>query len=267
MLHKNLSKKKFYIIGGLGTIGKETCKLINSYNSKVIILDINFKKWKSIKKNFKSNKIKYENFDCADLKNLEINLKKIFLKHGTPNVLINTSYPTSNNWVKNDFDNINIDEFNENIDSNLVSYCWISKIFADHMKVKKVQGSIINIGSIYGILGQNENFYKNTNLKENFSYPIIKGALVNYTKQMASFYGKYGIRFNLVSPGGIKGNIRGSKNKQNNIFIKKYISEVPLKRMCKPSDIANACLFLGSDDSSYISGVNLVIDGAITAKI
>ena len=267
MLHKNLNKKIFYIIGGLGTIGKVTSNLISNYNAKVIILDINKKKWNSSNKKFGSKKIKYEYFDCTDLKNLEINIKKIFLKYGSPSVLINTSYPITNNWIKNDFKNINIQEFSENIDLNLVSYCWISKIFADHMKRKKIKGSVINIGSIYGIFGQNENFYKNTNLKENFSYPIIKGALVNYTKQMASFYGKYGIRFNLVSPGGIKGNISGSKNKQNHNFIKKYISEVPLRRMCKPSDVANACLFLGSDDSSYISGVNLIIDGAITAKI
>ena len=65
----------------------------------------------------------------------------------------------------------------------------------------KVQGSIINFGSIYGVVGQNLNIYKKTNMRENITYSMVKGGIINLTKQMASYYGRYNIRINCISPG------------------------------------------------------------------
>ena len=67
----------------------------------------------------------------------------------------------------------------------------------------KKQGSIIFLGSIYGVVGQDLNIYMGTGIRENLSYSIIKGGLVNFTKQMASYYGKHNIRVNCICPGGI----------------------------------------------------------------
>ena len=76
---------------------------------------------------------------------------------------------------------------------------------------------------------------------------------------MASYYGKYNIRVNSICPGGIK-----EKN-HNKKFVKKYLDKVPLKRFCRPSDIAANVLFLSSNASSYITGTMIVIDGGWTA--
>ena len=65
----------------------------------------------------------------------------------------------------------------------------------------KVQGSIINFGSIYGVVGQNLNIYKKTNMRENITYSMVKGGIINLTKQMASYYGRYNIRINCISQG------------------------------------------------------------------
>ena len=78
---------------------------------------------------------------------------------------------------------------------------------------------------------------------------------------MASYYGKYNIRVNNLVIGGIKGPIKGSKKKQDKIFLKKFCQKVPLKRMGKPQDIASSVIFLASPASSYITGSNIVIDG------
>ena len=91
------------------------------------------------------------------------------------------------------------------------------------------------------------------------SYSLIKGGINNLTRQMASYYGKFNIRINSLCPGGIEASNHNSK------FIKNYKLRVPLKRLCKESDVASAVLFLSSDASSYITGTNIMVDGGWTA--
>ncbi len=130
---------------------------------------------------------------------------------------------------------------------------------------KKSSGSIINFGSIYGVVGQNLNVYKNTNMKESITYSMVKGGIINLTKQMASYYGRYNIRVNCVSPGGLVGPSAGYSKKQNKNFLKKYSDNVPMKRLGNPNEICGAVLFLGSESASYVTGVNLIVDGGWVA--
>ena len=84
-----------------------------------------------------------------------------------------------------------------------------------------VHGSIIQLSSIYGLVAQDINLYKNTNIKENMTYGIIKSSTIHFTKQMASYYGRYNIRINNLVIGGIKGHINGSKKNQDKLFPRK----------------------------------------------
>ena len=81
---------------------------------------------------------------------------------------------------------------------------------------------------------------------------------------MAAIYGKYGIRVNAISPGGISGKVAGSEQDQNTLFKEKYINKVPLKRMARPEDISGLAVFLASDLSSYITGQSILVDGGIS---
>ena len=124
---------------------------------------------------------------------------------------------------------------------------------------------VILLGSIYGLLGQDKSIYKGTKIRENMSYSIIKGGISGLTKQMASYYGQYNIRINTISPGGILGHSKTTKKKQSSTFIKNYKNKVPLKRLGNATEIASTALFLSSDSSSYITGVDLMVDGGWTA--
>ena len=264
----NLNGKNAYVIGGAGLIGQEIVIGLSSFGAITHILDIDREKGKNLEKKLRLQKlnVNYIYFDCTKI-NLNNKIHKLFSKFGLPNIMINTSYPRSSNWANSNFEDISFNTLKENIEKNLLPYSWLPKIFADIMKLNKINGTIINIGSIYGVVGQNLNYYNNTKMKENMIYTLIKGALINHTKQMASYYGKYNIRFNIISPGGIKGHVAGKSIKQDLKFIKNYIDNVPLKRMCKPSDIASASIFLSSDASNYITGTNLLIDGGITSVL
>ena len=189
------------------------------------------------------------------------NISGLVNKYGCPDILINTSYPVTKNWSKNNFSDINLKDFQKDISFQLISSCWISKIISDLMIKNKKNGRIVMMGSIYGSLAQDMGMYKATKIKESFSYTIIKGGLVNFTKQMASYYGKHNIRINILNSGGIYGKSKMTGKKIDSKFLKRYENRVPMKRMGKTSEIASCILFLVSDASSYVTGEVFTVDG------
>ena len=123
---------------------------------------------------------------------------------------------------------------------------------------KQKSGSIVNIASIYGSVGPDFTIYLGTNMTMPAGYAAIKGGLINLTRYMASYFGPDKIRINSVSPGGIFDN-------QNINFVENYEKKVPLRRMGTPQDIAPSVSFLLSDESKYITGQDLIVDGGWTA--
>ena len=103
----------------------------------------------------------------------------------------------------NNFEDITLSSFGKNMDLHLSSYAWLSNIVAKKMAEAK-KGSIILLSSIYGLRGQDMSIYEGTEMKENMSYSIIKGVISNLVKQMAFYFGKYGVRINAVCPGGFE---------------------------------------------------------------
>tara|TARA_A100001011_G_scaffold375801_1_gene437736 strand:- start:175 stop:963 length:789 start_codon:yes stop_codon:yes gene_type:complete len=252
-----LNNKKAYILGGSGTIGFEICNALNDFGAKVINLDKKFNS--KLKKNIKQIK-----FDFSNLSKIEKKLNQIFKKEGLPDIFVNCSYAFTKDWQRSSFKEVNINSIKKNVDLQLSSNIWISKIVAEKMRKNRIKGNIILLSSIYGVVAQDSEVYKNTKIKVNSIYSAVKGALINHTKQLASYYGQFSIRVNIISPGGIKGKIAGKRNKQSSKFIKNYSKKTALKRMALPSDIAPAVIYLVSDAGSYVTGFNLIIDGGWT---
>ena len=240
-----LTNKLAFVVGGNGLIGREVVNVLIGAGAKVIIID-------NVKKKEIKNAI-YEKIDITKLNHLTQNITRLIKKYKVPDCFINCSYPKTKDWSTNSYKKIKIQSFQKNISNHMNSFVWFAKIIADKMKSKK-KGSIVQLSSIYGILGQDVALYKDTDMSESMSYATIKGGITNSVRSMAAYYGKYNIRVNALCPGGVK-------DKQNVKFIKRYIKKTPLNRMADPEDIANACLFLLSDASSYITGTTLLIDG------
>jgi NAD(P)-dependent dehydrogenase (short-subunit alcohol dehydrogenase family) len=251
----NLTDYEVYVVGGSGLIGSQIVKALEEFGALVTVFDFDIKK--------KSNSLstKYVKFNCENEKNIKNFFTNYIKKYKCPDVFINASYPVSKDWKKNTFKEINFNSYKKNIEIHLNSYVWIAKTIADQMKKKKIRGSIIQLSSMYGLVAQDDNLYKDTNISENMTYGIIKSSTIHFTKQMASHYGKNNIRVNNLVIGGIKGHIKGSKQKQDKNFLKKFNLKVPLKRMGTSQEIPSSIIFLASPASSYITGSNIVIDG------
>lgn len=124
--------------------------------------------------------------------------------------------------------------------------------------VAQRSGSIINISSIYGVVANDPHLYDDTDMVQPPTYNFVKAGMVNYTRYLATYYGRYGVRANCLSPGGYF-------NDQPPAFVQRYEERVPLGRMMRHEDLQGAVVFLASDASYYVTGHNLLVDGGWTA--
>lgn len=130
--------------------------------------------------------------------------------------------------------------------------------YAIPQMIKFGGGSIINVSSVSGFIGQ----------PDSHAYSAAKGATINLTRAMAISYGPVNIRVNAICPGMVKTPMSETKLKKGETFeemIPIWTELYPLRRIGKPMDIANGCLYLASDEASWVTGTTLVIDGGLTA--
>jgi NAD(P)-dependent dehydrogenase (short-subunit alcohol dehydrogenase family) len=262
-----LDRKIAFVVGGAGLIGSEVTTAFAIAGAKVIVLDINQANGNRLARRLSSNKldVQFNLFDCTNLEALEHAICELVDKYGCPSVYINCSYPTASEWAHSSFREITLDSFRSNIDIHQTSFSWLARLIANTMEDNSVRGSITQLGSTYGILGQDLTTYEGTEMKENMTYSVIKGGIVNLTRQMASYYGQYGIRINSLCPGGLVGHIAGTKHQQDPLFVRQYSEKTPLKRLGYAEEVASTALFLAADASSYITGSTIVVDGGWSA--
>ena len=261
-----LDKKTAIVVGGLGLIGKEVTVAFAMAGAKTIILDLSDKAGKLFAKEMcaKGYNVSLTSFDCTDMQEMDNNFSLIIQESGSPDIFINCSYPRTEDWAKSSFNDITLKSFQRNVDIHMNSYAWFARLAAKSMVKHKKNGSIIQLSSIYGIVGQDLSVYEGLDMQENMTYAAIKGGITNLTRQMASYYGQFNIRVNTICPGGLQEHMAGKSDTQDPIFVKQYNKKVPMKRMGRADEVASAALFLASEASSYITGTNIMVDGGWT---
>ena len=151
--------------------------------------------------------------------------------------------------------------FDESLHVNASALFKITYLFAEDMK-RQQSGSVINIGSMMGMVGIEMDNYEGTDMQPNPSpiYFYEKGGMINFTRWAASILGPYNVRVNCISPGGFQ------TSKLPDVFVKHYSARTQLGRMANSTDLKGIITFLGSDASAYITGTNIPVDGGYTAK-
>lgn len=127
--------------------------------------------------------------------------------------------------------------------------------FSEHM-AKKGGGSMVFMSSVYGSRAPDFSIYNDTDMGTEPDYPFIKAGGVALSKYYASLYGKFGVRSNAIILGGVE-------NNQPQNFIDRYSDRTCLKRLARPDEATGLCEFLLSDDSSYITGAEIPVDGGL----
>jgi NAD(P)-dependent dehydrogenase (short-subunit alcohol dehydrogenase family) len=255
-MYKNLfsCKDKVAIVtGGYGLIGREIAIALNEFGAKVFIADLG-KNDPSIIKD--KNSIEFIHFDITSETIMSKALNAIIKQYGKIDIFINSAYPKTKDWGEK-LEKVLFESWKMNLNDHLGGYFLSSRMAAEQMK-RSGGGTIINIASIYGMVGPDFSIYENTDITMPVAYSAIKGGIISFTKYLATYYAENSIRANVISPGGIL-------DRQPESFIQKYAKKTPLGRMGHPTDVAGAAIFLASDASSYITGQNIVVDGGWTA--
>lgn len=247
----NLENRTALITGGFGHIGNSIACALSEAGANVVVFDIETSTPES------GRPCQHESY-CVDITNktqVTDTVNKLEAEGKNLDILVNCAAlvgsDSLNGW-STPVSEQNIETWQKCFDVNLTASFHIIQQCLP-MLHKSAAGSIINIGSIYGLAGQKLSMYKGMNYLTPAAYASSKGGLLQLTRYLASVLGP-SLRVNSISPGGIE-------RKQDKNFIKRYEACTPLQRMGTEEDIKGAALYLASDLSNYVTGQNIVIDG------
>ena len=249
MDEKKLEGKITIITGGAQGIGKTTVERFCKEGARVVIWDINDKKGQESVEEFKSRNIdvQFLRVDTTKFPQVEKAAREVFEFYHKIDILINNAGITRDATLLN----MTVEQWQQVIDVNLTGVFNCTKAVAPFM-VQNNFGRIINTSSLAGIYGN----FGQTN------YAATKSGVVGITKVWARELSRNGITVNAVAPGFIETDTLKSIPEQ---VVRTIKEKIPVGRLGKPEDIANAYLFLASDEASYISGTVLSVDGGYVA--
>ena len=240
----DLKNKNIIVTGATGGIGNSIIKKFNELGANILASGTKVEKLEELKKNF--NNIKILKFDISQSDKIENFIENASEELGGKfDCVINNAGITQDNLAIR----MNFDEWKKVIDINLTSTFLICK-FAIKKMLKNKKGKIINITSVVGHTG---------NLGQS-NYTASKAGIIAMSKSLAIEYAKKNINVNCISPGFIK---TPMTEKIDEKYKESIISKIPSARLGEPDDIANAVLFFASDQSDYINGETLHVNGGM----
>jgi NAD(P)-dependent dehydrogenase (short-subunit alcohol dehydrogenase family) len=244
-----LENKILVVTGSNGLLGRRIVKACKAQGATVIGVDLTFDQ-------SDDQEVFQLKMDITSQDSVRGAIVTIIKKYGRIDGWINNAYPRTKDWGLK-IEDIPFDSWRKNVDMHLNGYFLCCREVLETMKKQKY-GSVINMSSIYGLVGPDFSVYEGTSMTMPAAYSAIKGGINNLSRYLAAAYGPYGIRVNCVSPGGIFDN-------QPTSFVESYENKVPLRRMGKAEDIIGPIIFLLSEEASYVTGHNLLVDGGWTA--
>ena len=240
----NLEKKNIIVTGASGGIGNAIIKKLSEEGANILASGTRIEKLEELKKNFEGLKIL--KFDISQSDKIEEFIENATneLGGGLDGIVNNAGITQDNLAIR-----MSLDEWQKVININLTSTFLMSK-FAIKKMLKNKSGKIVNITSVVGHTG---------NLGQ-ANYTASKAGIVALSKSLAIEYAKKNININCISPGFIQ---TAMTDKIDDKFKEVIISKIPSARLGEPDDIANAVLFLSSDQSNYINGETLHVNGGM----
>ncbi|MCL2214844.1 MAG: 3-oxoacyl-[acyl-carrier-protein] reductase [Treponema sp.] len=240
-----LTGKKALVTGALRGIGKTIADLFTAEGAEVWGLDYKTPDDLAQRVDAVGGKLHWVELDLGELASIDAAIDTVIKESGGFDIAVNNAGITRDNLSFR----MSVEEWQKVIDINLSAAFFVSRAVARDM-IKKRAGSIINMASVVGIHGNGGQA----------NYSASKAGLIGITKSLANEVASRGVRVNAIAPGYIESDMTAAVPEEAR---KKMIDSIPLKRTGKQEDVAKAVLFFASDDSSYITGQVLPVDGGM----
>ncbi|UJQ93968.1 SDR family oxidoreductase [Mariluticola halotolerans] len=258
------------VTGGLGQLGRGFAASLAQAGARVAIFSRRPVTAEQLQELFPdcADSIRVYEASVTDKAALEAATEKLCADWGAPDILVNNagidSKPDGAADQNAPFEDYPQKYWDDIIDVNLTGVMLCSQVIGTKM-AEAGRGSIINVGSIYGLVSPNQALYAYREARDGVpfvkavSYAASKSGLINLTRYVATYWAERNVRCNLISFGGVK---TGSFDKE---FVDNFLERVPMRRQAEKDEYNGVVQFLASEASSYMTGSNVVVDGGFTA--
>jgi NAD(P)-dependent dehydrogenase (short-subunit alcohol dehydrogenase family) len=251
-----LDGKVALVTGGAGIYGAHIVCALAEAGALVVVASRELSKCEDLAHSMRSKLLNVEaaKLDLASEMSIRALRDELIARHGRLDVLVNNAVARAGG----DLRHVSAAEWESAMKVNSTGLFLSCQLFSEPMQQQR-SGSIINIASIYGMVGPDFSIYEGTELSNPVNYAFAKGGMINLTRYLASFLAPHNIRVNCLSPGGF----RTPETPEQ--FVPNYVRRTPLARMAEADDIKGPVVFFASDASRYVTGQNLAVDGGWTA--
>lgn len=262
-----LEGKLVVITGASGLLGQEHSKAVLEEEGHVVLLDIDIAALEKFKNSISpdwSKRTTIFHCDITDEDQVRDIAKQVFDQLGVPQGLVNNAAinPSveKNTMTFTRLEDLQVEDWDLQLRVGLTGTLLCSRIFGAKMVSQGIKGSIVNIASDHALIAPNQSLYRVDGLSEReqpvkpITYSVVKHGLIGLTRYLATYWAKDGIRTNALCPGGVL-------NEQPLNFLERFNALVPMGRPAFPHEYRGALVFMLSDESSYMNGANVVIDG------
>jgi NAD(P)-dependent dehydrogenase (short-subunit alcohol dehydrogenase family) len=241
-----LTGKVAIVTGGASGIGLATAALFAEEGAHTVVFDIN------------DSEVESRQVDVTSASEVEAAIREVFDSYGRLNILVNVAGGSGRKWGDGPTDSCTVDGWEKTLALNLHSVFYCCK-YSLQLMLTQGSGRIVNISSVLGMVGGDEDFATH-------AYATSKGGVISLTRSIASYYAPRGIRANVICPGLIATPM--SQRAQESTQIRSRLPQLqPLTGdFGSPNDVAQAALYLASDESSFVTGSVLTVDGGWTAR-
>ena len=242
------------VTGGAGLLGRSFCRAIAGAHGTAIVADVDRVAAERVAEDIAGvspGRAFAASLDITDPASVDALIASLREEHGTVDAVVNNAYPRNRSYGRR-LEEVTYADFCDNVSRHLGGYFLVSQRFGLAFR-DQGGGTIVNMGSIYGIRAPRFELYDGTPMTMPVEYAAIKSAVLHLTQYFAQYFKGSGVRVNAISPGGILDGQPAS-------FQERYRERSSTKGLLDPQDVTGALLFLLSGQSRYVNGQNLVVD-------